>query len=164
MAAEAKKTDEPKKTSMVVQLGLLAGLTVAALGSGWLAGNYLHGGLGEPKPASAGAQPSYDEEPGSDLMAEALNIFRLEDITTSLAGSNDFWVRMQVALVFTEQPDPMLAEAIHQDFLAYLRTVRVPQIEGPSGFRHLKQDLEERAALRSDGKVAQILFRTLLFE
>ena len=45
-----------------------------------------------------------------------------------------------------------------------MRTVKLHQIEGASGFQHLKADLEERAAIRSDGHVKQVLIRTLLFE
>ena len=57
-----------------------------------------------------------------------------------------------------------VAEQIHQDFLAFMRTVKLPQVEGASGFQHLKEDLEERARLRSHGRVGKILIRTLLFE
>jgi flagellar FliL protein len=42
--------------------------------------------------------------------------------------------------------------------------VKLAQVEGASGFQHLKADLEERAAVRSGGKVRKILIRTLLFE
>ena len=38
------------------------------------------------------------------------------------------------------------------------------QIEGASGYQHLKADLDERARIRSDGHVKQVLVRTLLFE
>jgi flagellar FliL protein len=65
-----------------------------------------------------------------------------------------------------DQPstDPMLANTIQQDLLAYMRTVKLHQIEGASGFQHLKADLTERAAIRSDGHVRAVLVRTLLFE
>ena len=49
-------------------------------------------------------------------------------------------------------------------FCPIIRTVKMHEIEGASGFRHLKEDLEERAAIRSDGHVKQVLIRTLLFE
>jgi len=45
-----------------------------------------------------------------------------------------------------------------------VRTVKLHQIEGASGYQHLKADLEERAALRSEGHAKQILIRTLLVE
>ena len=60
--------------------------------------------------------------------------------------------------------EPPLIEAVHQDLLAFVRTLKMHQIEGASGFQHLKADLEERAAIRSDGHVKNVLIRTLLFE
>ncbi|EHK52231.1 flagellar basal body-associated FliL family protein, partial [Allomesorhizobium alhagi] len=63
-----------------------------------------------------------------------------------------------------EPQSPDLIESIHQDLLAYLRTVKLHQVEGASGFQHLKADLEERAKIRSGGHVKQFLIRTLLFE
>ena len=70
-----------------------------------------------------------------------------------------------MSLVFDKAPaDPGLADMVHQDILAYLRTLKLHQIEGASGFQHLRDDLEERASIRSDGAVKHILIRTLLLE
>lgn len=165
--AAATATDAPKKgPSIIVQFLLLVVLTAAALGTGWLTGSFLQG---EDKPVEGtgkqiDADHSYEDNPGSDGAEEALHIFRMEPITTNLADPVDIWARMELALVFDDVPDPVLAEQIHQDFLAYLRTVKARQIEGASGFQHLKTDLEERARIRSGGRVKQILVRTLLFE
>ena len=57
-----------------------------------------------------------------------------------------------------------MADAIHQDLLAFVRTVKMHQIEGASGFQHLKADLGERASIRSGGHAKAVLIRTLLFE
>ena len=69
-----------------------------------------------------------------------------------------------MALLFKDKPDVKLAEAIHQDIAVYLRTVSLQQIEGPRGFQYLKDDLEERADMISDGKVSRLLFRTFLIQ
>jgi flagellar FliL protein len=165
MAEATAKEVSGKGPSIVVQLLLLVLLTGAALGTGWLTGSMLHGDAPvEGTGKQVGADHGYDEEPGSDDAAEELHIFRLETITTNLADPTEIWARMEVALVFDDVPDPVLAEQIHQDFLAYLRTVKARQIQGASGFQHLKTDLEERARIRSNGHVKQILIRTLLFE
>lgn len=162
--ADAEKT--PKKgPSIVIQLAMLLLLTGAAAGTGWLTGSLMTGekptvGTGK----QIGEENGYDKLPGSDDVAEALNVFRLEPISTNLADPVDIWARMELALVFKEAPDPMVAEAIHQDFLAYLRTVKARQIQGASGFQHMKTDLEERARIRSGGRVDKVLVRTLLFE
>ncbi|MBO6901285.1 MAG: flagellar basal body-associated FliL family protein [Rhizobiaceae bacterium] len=164
--AKADAENAPKKgPSIFIQLALLLLLTGAAAGTGWLTGSLMTGekptvGTG----SQIGAENSYDDLPGSDDVAEALHVFRLEPISTNLADPIDIWARMELALVFNEIPDPMVAEAIHQDFVAYLRTVKARQIQGASGFQHLRTDLEERARIRSNGRVDKVLVRTLLFE
>jgi len=45
--------------------------------------------------------------------------------------------------LYAPQP-PALTEQIHQDLLALVRTLKMHQIEGASGYQHLKADLEER--------------------
>jgi flagellar protein FliL len=57
-----------------------------------------------------------------------------------------------------------VAELIHQDLLAYMRTVKVHQIQGASGFQHLKADLAERAASAARALVRDVLIRTMLLE
>ena len=89
----------------------------------------------------------------------------LPPITTNLAAPSDIWLRLELNVVLDEPPDdPGLADTIHQDLLAFVRTVKMHQIEGASGFQHLKADLAERASIRSDGHVKAVLIRTLLFE
>ena len=88
----------------------------------------------------------------------------LAPITTNLAAPDNIWVRLELSLVLDAPQPAELAERIHQDLLAFVRTLKMHQIEGASGFRHLKADLEERAAIRSDGHVKEVLIRTLLFE
>lgn len=159
-------TEAPGKgPSIVVQILLFVLLTAAVVGTGWLTGSAM---IGDQPVQGTGRQidPDHDygDLPGSENAAEELHIFRLEAINTNLADPVDIWARMELALVFDDTPDPVLAEQIHQDFVAYLRTVKARQIQGASGFQHLKTDLEERARIRSDGRVKQVLVRTLLFE
>lgn len=169
MAAAQADTAAPKKSSLILQIGLLVALSIGAVGTGWLAGSQIGGGQ-QPAGSEAAhggghdAPATYDEVDGSNFAEPSLNIFRLEDITTNLAGPGSVWVRAQLALVFREQVDPALAEMVHQDFLAYLRTVKLHQVESASGLVHLKSDLLERASLRTGGKVTGVLIRTLLFE
>lgn len=149
--------------SLVVQIAALAGLTVVAVAIGWLAGLYLSGTM--PSAGKAAQAPAVKaSETTLAEAAEALGVIHLEPVTTNLAGPGDTWVRLELALVFADKPDPVVAQTVQQDILAYLRTVKFHQVEGPSGFQHLKSDIEERAAIRSEGKVRNVLFRTLLFE
>jgi flagellar FliL protein len=175
--AVVEQQEIPKKSgpSLIVQIAVLLVLTGAAVGMGWFSGGYLN--------ASREAQSPKREKPtridkahvkktdkaaahkdGETAEGDELGVVPIETITTNLAAPSDVWVRMELSLVFDGDPDTAVAEQIHQDFLAYMRTVKLPQVEGASGFQHLKEDLEERARIRSNGRVKKILIRTLLFE
>ena len=91
-------------------------------------------------------------------------IVALEPITSNLAYPSENLVRMEVALMFKDVPDVALAEAIHQDIVAYMRTVSLQQVQGPRGFQYLREDLQERVDLRSEGRVTNIMFRTFVIE
>lgn len=164
MAAAATADDASKKgPGLVVQVAVLLVLTLAAAGAGWFFGGML-GAIPGPETATEdGAAPAHGAEAPPEPHQD-LRVFPLETITTNLADPQEVWVRLELALVFVDRPDPDLAEIVHQDILAYLRTVKARQIEGPSGFQHLRSDLDERARVRTDGKVRQVLIRTMLFE
>ncbi len=168
MAAAAATADDmaaPKKgPGLIVQVAVLLVLTAAAAGAGWFFGGMLGATVqpevaGEAPPADAGHGKAADHGP-----PVALRILPLEPLTTNLADPTDIWIRLELALVFADTPDPEVGELIHQDILAYLRTVKARQIEGPSGFQYLRSDFDERARVRSDGRVKQVLIRTMLFE
>ena len=152
-----------KGPSTILQVGLLAGLTALAIGIGWGSGLYLSSRQPGAQPREQAAAIKATETTLAEAQ-ETLGVVYLEPITTNLAGPTGTWVRLELAVVFDGKSDVLVAQTIQQDVLAYLRTVKIHQVEGPSGFQHLRSDLEERAKLRSGGKVTGILFRTLLFE
>ena len=157
----------PKGPSLVLQMAVLLGMTVAAVGLGWVSGVYLNGS-GEP--AEPAALAGFDQrapataEDGHGEEKILSTVVALAPITTNLAAPADVWIRLEASLIFDEPQTQELVESIHQDLLAYIRTVKLHQVEGASGFQHLKADLEERAKVRSGGHVRQFLIRTLLFE
>jgi len=142
--AETDQPAAPKGPSLVVQLAMLAAMTAAALGAGWFAGATLKRSEAPPQPPRL----SHDKK------AEAKPEEKPADV----------WVRMEATVVFDAPQPAEVQEAIHQDILAFLRTVKMHQVEGASGYQHLKADLQERAAIRSGGHARDILIRTLIFE
>ena len=60
-------------------------------------------------------------------------------------------------------PDVALAE-IRSDIVAYLRTLSMRQLEGPSGLQHLREDLNERVALRTKGQVRELIVEMLVVQ
>ena len=172
--AAAAAAPAPKSgPSLVVQLGALIAMTFAAAGMGWVSGGFLTGGKSGTEAAghapAAGGHGSksegHGEASGHGGEAPASDtVIPLAAVTTSIASPSDMWVRMELSIVLDEPQGEELPGIIQQDLLSYIRTVKMHEIEGPSGFRHLKENLEERAAIRSDGHVKQVLIRTLLFE
>ena len=163
--ANAEQIEAPKGPSLIVQLAMLAAMTVAALGVGWMSGSYLKSSEAPPKPARLDHSAKTEEAPTEEKpVAGAPVLVQLPQITTNLAAPADVWVRMDLSVVYDAPQPPEMTEAIHQDLLAYLRTLKMYQVEGASGYQHLKADLQERAAIRSDGHAKDVLIRTLLFE
>lgn len=149
-----------KRPSIILQMAMLAGLTVVALAIGWGAGVYLKGQqAAAPKPATAAAAEPVVASRGPRLVTQDL-----PPITTNMAAPTETWVRMDLSLLLEAPLAAELSSAIHQDLLAFMRTVKMHQVEGPSGFQHLKADLRERASMRSGGKVSDVLIRTLVYE
>jgi flagellar FliL protein len=183
--AEVVNEDLPEKKgpSLVIQLVVLLVMTGAAVGIGWFSGSLLGS---EAPPAMAGeeaapAEPTAhgadaghggghgeskgDEEEEQGAVSINPLVLNLPPITTNLAAPSDTWLRLELSIELDAPTEDLtLADTIQQDLLAFMRTVKLHQIEGASGFQHLKADLAERAAIRSKGHVKAVLVRSLLFE
>jgi flagellar FliL protein len=169
MAEEtAEGGPEKKKGGLVMTIAGVAIVTLVGAGGGWVLGGMIAPKppvTEEPaKPEAAGAHGEKKEEGLPHISTEANGVVQLEPITTNLAYPSDSWIRLEVALAFKGPPELPLAEEIHQDILAYMRTVSLQQIEGPRGFQYLKDDIQERVDLRSQGKVSKVMFRTFVIE
>ncbi|MGQ3212145.1 flagellar basal body-associated FliL family protein [Shinella sp.] len=171
--AEQEQGDVPekKKPTLVITIAAIAVLTLLAGGGGWLVGNVLAPPPAEkPTEEVAKAEPeggAAEGETGQEvphISTEANGIVLLDPITSNLAYPSDNRVRLEVALMFKGAPDVALAEEIHQDILAYMRTVSLQQVQGPRGFQYLREDLQERVDLRSEGRVTNVMFRTFVIE
>jgi flagellar protein FliL len=187
MARTAAKEDKRKGGSLVMQLGILVVMSALAGGAGWgmsgfMAAAQAPASEGPEAPADVAADhsasaasadahgaPAADGH-GNDAAKEGEapslmgNALLLEPIVTNIASPQDVWVRLELALVAGAPLEGDLVQMIREDLFAYVRTVRLSQLEGPSGFISLKADLLDRAKIRSEDKVSAILIKTLLFE
>ncbi len=94
-------------------------------------------------------------------------VFDMPPVVTNLGAPQDTWIRLEASIVYDAKavPNPeALAGEIAGDELAYLRTVTLKQIEGPIGLENIRQDLNERASIRSEGKVTELIIRTLVVQ
>ena len=104
---------------------------------------------------------------GQRAPAQSSTIVDLPPIVTNLGAPQDTWVRLEGSIIFDPKtlPHPeAVAGQIGDDVLAYLRTVSLHQLEGPIGLENIRQDLNERAAIRSGGKVRAFVIRTLVVQ
>lgn len=94
-------------------------------------------------------------------------MFDIPPVVTNLGAPQDTWIRLEASIVYDAKalPNPeAMAGQIAGDELAYLRTVTLKQIEGPIGLENIRQDLNERASIRSEGKVTELIIRTLVVQ
>ncbi|MCT8989273.1 flagellar basal body-associated FliL family protein [Chelativorans sp. SCAU2101] len=165
--ALVEQEEKKKGPSLIAQAAAFLAVTALAIGMGWFAGSRLEAERpADPEPRSFRPESRQAEETASADEAEQpdSSVLALDAITTNLADPTDVWVRVELVAVFDGPADPALARAVHQDLFAYLRALKLKQIESASGFQHLKEDLRERARIRSDGRVTDILIQTFIYE
>ncbi|ACK49015.1 flagellar basal body-associated protein FliL [Methylocella silvestris BL2] len=159
---EAAST-RPAGASLAAFAGLMAALTIVAMISGGALGARLGAVVktqlaGAPGSARADAQSAY---------SGGVNLQDLPPIIANLAEPSDAWVRLQATLVLDRpasgKPD-VLAAQIAEDILGFMRTATLSQIAGASGLQHLREDLNERAMIRSDGRVRELILQTLVVQ
>ena len=117
-------------------------------------------------PATPPGQDKPAESPAS-APAQSSTIVDLPPIVTNLGAPQDTWIRLEGSIIFDPKalPHPeAVASQIGDDILAYLRTVSLRQLEGPIELENIRQDLNERAATRSGGKVRGFVIRTLVVQ
>lgn len=151
---------------MVITIAGVTILTLLGAGGGWFvaAWSFEDRWRRGACPVAAGEHGEKKGEGIDKIPAEANGIVQLDPITTNLAYPSTNWVRLEVALMFKGPVEVNLAEDIHQDIMAYVRTVSLQQLEGPRGFQYLKDDIQERVDLRSQGRVSKVMFRTFVIE
>ena len=147
-----------------VALAAVALLLAGAGGAGgfFLVRHAMQVARAEPPAAEAG---SADGTPAA-AYSGTRRLTALPPIISTMA-TPDVWLRMEAAIIHDEahgKLGPELPIQIAGDILASVRTLTVGHIAGPSGFLHLKADLEERARIRSGGLVQEVVIHTLVYE
>ena len=98
--------------------------------------------------------------------APKLVLVPLEPVLTNIYAPSNTWLRVEASLVLRDDGSEnakVLAAEVEADTLAFLRSVQLAQIEGTRGLMHLRDDLRDRAKLRSPA-VVDYLIKTLVAE
>lgn len=106
------------------------------------------------------AEPEKSEQP-------SLRLQQLAPIVTNLSSPETSWIRLQAAIVYDANalphPEIVVAE-LTSDIVAFLRTISLSSIEGADGLRRLREDLNERAAIRSEGHVREFIIQAMVVQ
>lgn len=94
-------------------------------------------------------------------------IRKIAPVITNLVNSENDWIRLEASIIYKPTYDlnaDVLSAEVRQDLLSYLRTISLAQIQGPSGLLHVREDLNERAKLRSKGVIQELVLETLVVQ
>jgi Flagellar basal body-associated protein FliL len=96
-----------------------------------------------------------------------VSVLKLEPIVTNLSDTADVWVRLEASMLFDGEAvenKEVLAAKLSQHVLAYLRTLKLTDLQGNGAVNAIVQDLNEITSTVSDGQAQGILISGLVFE
>ncbi len=179
----ADKKKEPGKTSPLMAIAAVLLLTLIGAGAGFAVGSML--GMPQPPaevktaaPAEAPAEPAHGEHSAAATAEDAapppveeepvaMTIVPFPPILTNLAEPKETWVRLEGSLLMkkeTEDPAELLIERADENLVTYLRTVKLKDIEGPTGFLHFRADLNDLVSQLSGGQVKEVIIHSVVLE
>ena|SRR5947209_882431 len=119
-----------------------------------------------PNLASAGKEAQAPAPPPTAPQSNA-SLFDLPAIVTNLGSPADTWIRLEASFLYDPKTTPhpeALGGEISEDILAFLRTISLTQVQGIAGLQNLRLDINERAAIRSNGVVKELVIRSLVIQ
>lgn len=135
-------------------------LTAMAAGGGWMMGTQIIAAI----KAAAAPKPAVPAVVAESTVA----LKELTPIVTNLAAPNTrAWIRLQAAVVYEKADAPqidILAAKVGDDVLSVMRTLTLEDLQGASGLELLREDLNERASIRSDGHIKELIIEMLVIQ
>jgi flagellar FliL protein len=160
MIEEPPAMSQPRFHPILIWAGVIVALTLGAAAAGICVGLLLNGTPN--KSVSDSAKPINELKYSGET-----SLRELPPVIANLAEPSDAWVRVQASIVFDRKAVPkpdLVAAEIGGDILGFMRTLSVAQIGGASGLQHLREDLNERASIRSGGLVRELIIQTLVVQ
>lgn len=174
---DASKDDKgapPKKgggvVSIVLAMVIITGLGVGAGGLFGIQAAQKIGPNAKPAPPppahdAHAADHKDDKDKNKDKeKKKGPQLVALPNMVTNLASPEKVWIRIEAsAMIESENPEKLAAQ-LAEDIVAYLRTMTLEQVQGASGYNYMKEDLDERARLRGQGKVRDLVLQSFIVE
>ena len=162
--ATMSDSDSSGKGSKMSLILTIAGLTVIGAGGGAFVGITI---VEKVKGTMAAAPPAPAPAVSKSAFADDIVIRELAPIVTNLAQPEGAKIRLQASILFNKKDVPvpnLLAAQITDDLIGYLKTLSIAQLQGGSGLQSLREDLNERVAIRSEGHVRELIIETLVVQ
>jgi flagellar FliL protein len=154
---------KPRKGSMLTLLAQVGVLTILGAAGGGFVGTLI---VAKVRAAITAAALPVDTTPKTALSEDVI-VKELPPIVTNLAQPEGMKIRLQASILFNkkevETPTLMSAQ-ITDDLVGYLKTLSIAQLQGGSGLQSLREDLNERVTIRSEGHVRELIIETLVVQ
>ncbi|HKZ95576.1 MAG TPA: flagellar basal body-associated FliL family protein [Hyphomicrobiaceae bacterium] len=156
--SKGKGTGAEKKPSMVIGAAVL---TVLAAGAGGSFGFYLSG---EVKPSAEATPAAAKEAQAKPSLPSDTKLVELAPMVTNLAEPKNTWIRVEASLITDGEVDAALGGKVAEDIVAFLKSMTLGELDGASGFQHLREDLNDRARVRGGSQVRELVIHGVIVE
>ena len=132
-----------------------------------LAGGFYGLRLAAPGLEHSDKAANAEEKSGASNLEASSKLLDLPTVVTNLGSPQETWIRLEASMLIDPKAAPQseaLSAEISGDILAFLRTTSLSQIQGAAGLQNLRDDLNERASIRSGGSVKELIIRTLVIQ
>lgn len=151
--------------SLAAFAGAMLVLTCVSAGSGFLVGMQL-AGVQAPRHAEEKAHLP-EKKSTAQTPDENANLVTLTPIIANLAEPSTAWVRIEASVISDAaiSSDVRIeATKISEDIVTLMKTMSLSEIEGPRGFQNLREDLNDRVRIRSDGRFRDLIIHGFVVE
>lgn len=160
MAVQEDTSQLKSGPGLVATFVAIVALTLVAAGGGLGIAWLVH-----TKAAAAKESAAHDAAPAKPPDAKFV-VKPLPTILTKLAGKEAPWLRLNLSIVLPKSmpEQDRFAETITQDVLAFVSSLPVEHVTGPTNFDILRADLQEILRIRSKGVANELFIRGMLME
>ena len=140
---------------LIMAMLVLTGLSV---GAGGMFGLQVLSKAGRPPPPAAEGRSEGRRERQSGASRRRPRCIALSPIVTNLASPERTWIRLEASIVIDGEGRGRQGAVCRRSPRIWSPTcapLSLPLIEGASGLQHLREDLNDRARIRSGGKVRE---------
>lgn len=167
MAQESNiETNTVGKESLLGLVIALVVLSIIAVAVGWLVAEQLNTQV-TATTVQQTQESKKESEPDEQPVLPKQDAILLDPIIIALHRSENTFMRIELALIPEIGSDIDNQETrlrIGSEIAAFVQTLTLSQISGPTGYIHFREDILDRARLTTNGKIKDVLIMSLVAE